>query len=180
MADANATPRTSRLKMGGGPPALMFHVCRWAAISGGLLLCGLAIMLVVTIVGRKLFAWQVNGDYEIVQMFGAVATSLLFPWCQITMGNIAVDIFTARLPDVMQSGLDRLGALFLAVLASLMAWRTGILAIQSEESGSISAVLGWPVWLFQAMIVPGLLLMAIVSISITLFGVKRDSRLETV
>ncbi len=143
---------------------LLERVCRWAALLGGLMLCGLAIMLVVTIVSRKLFFWQVNGDYEIVQMLGALATSLLFPWCHLTSGNIAVDIFTDNLPRAARNFLEGLGSLLLAVLAALLAWRTGVLAVENEASGLISAVLGWPVWMFQASLIPGLFLTAFVAV----------------
>lgn len=153
----------------GAALGLMGRLSKWAAILGGLMLCGLAIMLVVTIVGRKLFTWQVNGDYEIVQMVGALATSLLFPWCHLTAGNISVDVFTQRLPQIARSALDRFGSVLLAVLALLLAWRTLVLAIENEASGSMSAVLGWPVWLFQASLMPGLLLTAFVAAFLAIF-----------
>jgi len=46
-------------------------------------------------------------------------------------------------------------------MAALLAWRTGVLAVGSHASGAFSPLLTWPVWLFQALMVPGLTLTAL-------------------
>ena len=44
------------------------------AIAGGLVFVGLVLMSIVSIVGRKLFAWPVPGDVEVLQMCAAFAS----------------------------------------------------------------------------------------------------------
>jgi len=143
---------------------LLYVVSRVMAIGGGLVCVALAVMLVVTIFSRKVFLWQVTGDYELVQMFGAVAGSLFFPWCLLVGGNIIVDLFTAGAPERFNRALDRLSSLLLATIALLIAWRTGVQALQSESSGAISPMLSWPIWVFQMTMLPGFLVTAAVGV----------------
>lgn len=134
----------------------------WAmAVAGMLVLTGLAVMLIVTIVARKLLGWQVTGDYEIVRMFAAISVSLMFPWCHITGGNIVVDLLTTRFPSEANRMLDRLGSVLLALLMVLLTWRTALLAIESYQSGAFSPLLTWPVWIFQVLMLPGLVVTSI-------------------
>lgn len=128
------------------------------AIAGVAIICVLACMLCVTIVGRKLFAWQVSGDHELVQIFAALSVSMLFPWCQITGGNVIVDLLTSGLNRQVNNILDRVGSLLLGAFAFLLAWRTGILAEQTFARGTFTPLLAWPVWLPQALMIPGLVL----------------------
>jgi len=172
MASPHDQDATDAGLPGKGGPALrpdrcwrsLYVVSRVMAIGGGLVCVALAVMLVVTIFSRKVFLWQVTGDYELVQMFGAVAGSLFFPWCLLVGGNIIVDLFTAGAPERFNRALDRLSSLLLAAIALLIAWRTGVQALQSESSGAISPMLSWPLWVFQAMMIPGFLATAAVGI----------------
>ncbi len=133
------------------------------AILGVVVIAALACMLCVTIVARKLLGWQVTGDYELVQILAAVSMSMLFPWCHITGGNVIVDLLTSGLPRRANVALDRIGSLLLGAMALLLAWRTGLLAEQTYVRGSFTPLLAVPVWLPQALMVPGLLLTAMVA-----------------
>jgi TRAP-type C4-dicarboxylate transport system permease small subunit len=72
------------------------------------------------------------------------------PWCQAQRGNIIVDFFTARASPRTTSGLDRFGALLLAVVMALLAWRTTIGGINAWKSGSGTMLIGFPEWLIYA------------------------------
>ncbi|MCB1389023.1 MAG: TRAP transporter small permease [Rhodobacteraceae bacterium] len=139
------------------------------AILGSLTICGLALMLVTSIVARKLLDWQVTGDYELVRMFGAVAVSLMLPWCTVTGGHVVVDLFTARLPGWAKGLLDRAGFLLLAAMAGLLAWRTGVLVQSTIVSRSFSPMLAWPLWIFQASMLPGLVLSGLIALFMAAF-----------
>lgn len=128
------------------------------AILGSLTITGLALMLVTSIVARKLLDWQVTGDHELVRMFGAVAVSLMLPWCTISGGHVVVDLFTEGLPGWAKGVLARLGYLMLGLMAALLAWRTGVLVQATIASHAFSPMLAWPLWVFQAAMLPGLVL----------------------
>jgi TRAP-type C4-dicarboxylate transport system permease small subunit len=76
-------------------------------------------------------------------------------------GNIIVDFFTTRLSPRSQARLDALGALLVAVVMGVVAWRASFAAqtvFASDERGMISRI---PVWIAYAAIVPSLALAAL-------------------
>lgn len=159
------------LGLADAPPGYR-QICRItksAAILGGIVFVLLAVMLVVSIVSRKLFGWQVSGDVELVQMVGAAAASLFFPWCHLMKGNVFVDMFTARCPVWFNDALDRLGSVLVGLAGAGMAWRTWALAMESKEYQVISPMLGWQEWVWPALMVPGFVLMAVVGFYCALF-----------
>lgn len=152
------------------------RISLYMAIVGVLIITALAIMLCVTIVARKLLGWQVNGDYELVQVFAALSMSMLFPWCHLTGGNVIVDLLTSGLPRRTNVIFDRIGSLLLGAVALLIAWRTGLLAEQTYNRGSFTPLLAWPLWLPQALMLPGLLLTAISGFYLALFPRALEAR----
>ncbi|MBT0783012.1 TRAP transporter small permease subunit [Paracoccus sp. pheM1] len=135
-----------------------------AAGAGGTALCGLAILLTISIVARKTMGWQVRGDVEIVQMGGAVASSLLFAWCQIRHGNVAVDFATKSLPRGVQQVLNRIGYFSLGCLGLLLAVRTAALGLGSLEIHAVSTLLAWGEGYWQLAMVPGLMLFGMIGL----------------
>ena len=138
------------------------------AIMGTLIITGLAVMLVITIVARKMLGWQVTGDHELVRMFGAVAVSMMLPWCHIVGGNVVVDLLTTGVPKPIRDLMDRIGSLLLAAVMMLLAWRTGVLVQGSLASGSFSPMLAWPVWIFQFAMLPGLIMTGLSALYVAL------------
>lgn len=135
-----------------------------AAVTGGLIFFGLATMLTISIVARKTMGWQVRGDVEIVQMAGAVAASLLFGWCQVHRGNVAVDFATKSLPRGIQQALTRIGYFSLGCLGLLLAVRTVALGLGSIEVHVISTLLAWSEGHWQLAMAPGLALFGVIGL----------------
>ena len=69
------------------------------------------------------------GDFELTGVATSAAIALFLPRCQWQRGNIAVDFLTAKAGIKTTLMLDRLGALLLAGVMALLAWRTGVGAI---------------------------------------------------
>jgi TRAP-type mannitol/chloroaromatic compound transport system permease small subunit len=144
---------------GPGGRALL-GVAKNIAIAGGLVFVALVAMSLVSIVGRKLFAWPVPGDVEMLQMCAAFASSSFFAWCHLANGDVKVDFFTHNLPRRVVSALDGAGSLLVGAFGALIAWRTAAGALAVHDVGETSAVLGLPVWIAQALMVPGFALLA--------------------
>jgi len=138
----------------------LLAVSRRLAIAGGIVFVALVAMSIVSIVGRKLFAWPVPGDVELLQMCAAFASSAFFAYCHLANGDVKVDFFTHRLAPHRIAALDAAGSLLVGLFGALIAWRTAAGAVSLEEVGETSAVLGWPVWIAQALMVPGFALLA--------------------
>ncbi len=125
-----------------------------------MLLLAIVLMSLVSIVGRKLIAMPVPGDIELLQMGTAVASAAMLPYCEMVRGHLRVDFFTASLRPRVRRLLDATSHLLLALVATLIAWRTGAAALSLRAVGETSMMLDLPVWLAWAALVPSFVLFA--------------------
>ena len=139
---------------------VLLALSKYLAIAGGLVFVGLVGMEIVSIVGRKLFGWTVPGDVELLQMCAAFAAASFFAYCHLVRGDVKVDFFTHNLAPRVVALLDAFGSLLVGSFGALIAWRAGAGALSVWEVGETSAVLGVPVWIAQALMVPGFALLA--------------------
>jgi TRAP-type C4-dicarboxylate transport system permease small subunit len=147
---------------GFGPVGLALRkVSQAAAMAGGLVFVALVIMSIVSIVGRKIAATPVPGDVELLQLCAAFASSAFFAHCHLNSGDVKVDFFTHNLPARVVHRLDAFGSLLVGLFGGLIAWRTFIGALGLKEAGETTAILGWPVWVGQMLMVPGFVLLAL-------------------
>lgn len=131
------------------------------AIAGGLVFVGLVAMSIVSITGRKLFSWTVPGDVELLQMCAAFAASAFFAYCHLVNGDVKVDFFTHSATPWKIAAMDAFGSFLVGVFGALIAWRTAAGALSVKEAGETSAIIGFPVWIAQGLMVPGFILLAV-------------------
>lgn len=131
------------------------------AFLGGAVFVAMIGMSVTSIAGRTFWGQPVQGDFEYVQYACALGVAAFLPWCQMQRGNIIVDFFTTRLSPRAQSFLDAVGALLLAVVLGVVAWRAAVGAQAVFASGERAMISRVPVWIPYAGIVPSLALAAI-------------------
>ncbi len=160
MTDTPITSEAGSRSDFGPGGRLLLQLSKNAAIAGGLVFVGLVVMSLVSIVGRKLFAQPVPGDVEMLQMCAAFASSAFFAYCHLVGGDVKVDFFTHNVAPRKLALLDAFGSLLVGLFGALIAWRTAAGALAVKEVGETSAVLGWPVWVAQALMVPGFALLA--------------------
>ena len=140
-------------------------LARAFALAGGAVLVAMTGMSVVSITGRTVLGRPLAGDFELVQVGCAAAVAAFLPYCQLRRGNIIVDFFTARASPRTQGRLDALGALLLAAVMALLAWRTADGMLTVRAAGEITMIVSFPVWLGYAAIVPSLALTAVVGLA---------------
>lgn len=130
------------------------------AYLGGVVVAAIGIMSSISIIGRSAFSRPITGDFELVEIGTAIAGSLFLPYCQATYGHIAVDFFTLKASYRTRVWLDRLGCLFMAT----MFFGCGVRAIKGSidifSSGETSMLLGVPVWIGYAGMLPGVFVAA--------------------
>jgi TRAP-type C4-dicarboxylate transport system permease small subunit len=164
-----------------GPAGRMLATaCKVAAIGGALIFVALVLMSIASISGRKLLSAPVPGDVELLQLCSAFASSAFFAWCHLSGGDVKVDFFTDRLPVAGQHALDAIGSLFVGAFGALLAWRTGAGAIALYESGEQTMILGVPIWLGQALMVPGFLLLGLAGLYTCGWHARRAARVRRV
>jgi TRAP-type C4-dicarboxylate transport system permease small subunit len=137
------------------------RICRWFAVLGGMVLVAMTLMSVASIVGRSFLGKPVPGDFELIQIGCAICVAAFLPWCQMQGGNIIVDFFTLRASARIRAWLDVFGALLLAAVMLLVAWRTGVGALAVKATGETSMIMGFPSWIGYAFMAPGFALSAL-------------------
>lgn len=151
------------------------RLCEAVALIGGALLLATTLITVASVGLRYFFNSPILGDFEIVQVAVAACIAFFLPYCQLKRGNIIVDFFTAGARPRTRRALDALGALLLAAMALLLGVRGMAGGLSMYGTGDTSMLMGIPVWITYALIVPGLLLTGIVAI-VTARQALRDGR----
>ena len=132
------------------------------AILGGIIMLLLAIMTVVSIIGRAAFGVAVEGDYELVEAGLGIAVFLFLPECHLHKGHVVVDIFTGHCSEAVQEKLEGLGEILFVVASVVLAWRLTIAGFEAYEYLEQSMILEIPLWIVY---VPGVISMVLVAIN---------------
>ena len=132
---------------------------RMMAISGGLIFIGLIIMSLISIVGRKLGFGSVTGDIELMQAGTAIAATAFLPYCTLFGEHIKVEFFTENINAKLKRYIDGVAELLFAGMASILAWRTALSAMDVYESQEVTTLVSLPLWIPTALLVPGVTLM---------------------
>ncbi len=135
------------------------------AVLAGAILTGVTLVTCASIVGRNTTGWTVLGDYELTAVAAGAAVALFMPWCQLRRQNIIVDFFTARASSAVNARLDRFGALLLAAMFVVLAWRTATGGLSARSSMTTTMMLGFPEWITYAAMVPPLLLTGVIALA---------------
>lgn len=136
------------------------RLARGVALGGGLLTLGIAVLVTISIIGRRIWDQPVPGDFEFVQMATAVTLFAFLPLCQSHRGNIAVDTFTSWLPRKWQRGLDAAWDLTYAAFMAIISFGLLRAALEAQGYGTTTMVLGLPIW--PAMTISALLCAVVV------------------
>lgn len=131
---------------------------------GGVALIAMALITMVSILGRVLLDRPIPGDIELAQLMTAFAISSFLPWCQLQKGHVFIDFFTAHLRQELQDGLQRLGFFCLTMILGVLAWRTMRAVSSALETSETSMILSIPIWVHSLVLVPGFLLAALVAL----------------
>lgn len=140
-------------------------LAKLCAILAGVLLTAITLMTCVSLIGRNLFGSTLAGDFELTGVAAGAAIALFMPWCQLRRGNIIVDFFTAKASERTNQRLDRLGALLLAAMMALLAWRAVLGGLNAYNTQSGTMMLGFPEWVVYALMVPPLVLTAVIGLA---------------
>ena len=143
---------------------ILYALARLCAVLAGVLMTAITLVTCASLIGRNTIGATLLGDYELTAVTAGAAVALFMPWCQLKRGNIIVDFFTAKLSDATNAGLDRFGALVMASMMLLLAWRTAIGAMNAYSAQTTTMMLGFPEWIVYTAIVPPLCLTGVIAL----------------
>ena len=138
--------------------------CRFLATIGALILVALAIMTVVSVMGRYLFNRAISGDFEMVEVGCAMAISLFLPYCQLQNGNVIVDFVTMKAPAGVKRFLDAIGCVLLTIAFAVLAWRLSLGGYDLYRYNDQTMVLQIQTWIAFAVLVPSFALLSLVGL----------------
>lgn len=156
---------------------ILSFLAKACAIVAGVLMTAITLVTCASLIGRNTVGATLLGDYELTAVTAGAAVTLFLPWCQLRRGNIIVDFFTARVPEHINAGLDRFGALLLAGVMLVLAWRTTIGGLNAYDSQTTTMMLGFPEWVVYAAMVPPLFLTGLIALYQAFIGSFKEQDL---
>ena len=139
---------------------LIYNLSRAMAWFGAVVLTAIALMSVVSIIGRALAGFglgPVPGDFELVEAGTALAVFCFLPWCHLKGGHAVVDMLWHLYPAPMKRGLVVLSDALMFVVWVLLIWRMSVAMVEYRHNGEVSFILQMPVWWgYAASMVPAL------------------------
>jgi TRAP-type C4-dicarboxylate transport system permease small subunit len=153
----------------------VYRAAEWLAFIGGLLLCALTIMVVLSVSGRallKLGLGPIPGDFELVEMVTAVVVFFFLPWCYLKNGHAAVDLVYMRLPAWAQKAVTVFSDLMMLLAWVVLTWRLGVAMGDKMREGETTFILQWPIWWAFAVCLVGALVGCLVYLAKTLVELR--------
>lgn len=154
------------------PLPLIERITGPVAIFGGLLALAVAGLVVVSVLGRWLFAMPIEGDFEFVKMATAIGVFAYLPYTQARRGNIMVDTFTGWMGQAARNRLDAFWDLAYAAFMALCTWGLFTGARDALRTGETTMQLQIAVWPAIALcaVLCGLLVLTCIGTIVRLIG----------
>lgn len=147
--------QTSPLARWCGPAVRIFSLLAGYAVLGVTLMIGAEILL------RRLFGVSLQGADEYGGYMLATLTAVGAAYALIERGHTRIEIVVERLPASLRAALNTVSVLFMAGMATFMAWRAALAMLESREFQSLSGTpLMTPLWIPQALWAGGMVLFA--------------------
>jgi TRAP-type C4-dicarboxylate transport system permease small subunit len=121
-------------------------VIRYWALVGGLILAALMLMTAASAASNLLFDKPIQGDYEMMKHFVAIAIFCFLPYCQLTGANVTVDIFTEGASERMKSAMLAFSSLFAIIFSVVLFRQMSLGLIGYIEYPETTATLHIPLW----------------------------------
>jgi TRAP-type C4-dicarboxylate transport system permease small subunit len=143
------------------------RVVTWWALLGGvglLLIVGATAFNVGAFTAdrvARIFGASVGafpGYEDFVRLVVSAAVLMLFPYCQLQRGHVAVDLLVERMPQPVQRAVDAISLIGMTLLVLFLLYWMVIGMIETRADHAVSRVLGWPEWPFY---LPGLVSLAL-------------------
>jgi TRAP-type C4-dicarboxylate transport system permease small subunit len=146
---------------------ILERVVSWWALLGGV---GLLLIVGATAFNVGAFAADMvarrfggsvaafPGYEDFVRLMVSAAALMLFPYCQLRRGHVAVDLLVERMPQSVQRAIDAISLIGMTLLVLFLLYWMVIGMAETRADHAVSRVLEWPEWPFY---LPGLISLAL-------------------
>ena len=155
-----------------GPSGFVARAIEIWALLGGIVLLAIVLMTAKSATRDFLFNRPLQGDFEMTEMWVAVAVFMFLPYCQQTGANVTADIFTARASPRTVALLELVSALIALGFSLLLLWRMYYGLLDYREYVETTTILHVPIWYAY---VPALISLALLALA-SLISVRNTLR----
>lgn len=149
------------------PGRIVHALARLIAIAGGTVLLVVAVITVISIVGRA-FIWagltSIRGDFELVEAGVGFAVFCFLPWAHLTRGHAVVTIFADALGPRINAVLVILSDFLMLIIAGFLTWRHFLGMLDKMQYGETTLLLRFPLWWSYAAGLPGAAIFVLVAL----------------
>jgi TRAP-type C4-dicarboxylate transport system permease small subunit len=156
-------------------------------VAGWAVLGGLVLLAIVLVTGVNVALYIVDalapgrlrvlsGYEDVVKLLISAAVLMMFPYCQLRHGHVAVDLFTERLSPRALRAIEAVTLVLMTALVLFLAWWMVFGMLETRADGRVSPVLNWHEWPFYLPGIVSLALWALVTLALlgdTLRGERR-------
>ncbi len=135
-------------------PALE-RLCEIVEKVAGLLLAACTVLIVVSSVGRYLFAWPVPDAFDISRLLIGACIMWGFASVGYRGGHIKVDLFVEMMPNHWRRWVDLFAWTLLLVFVVLLTWKMSERVVSAYASNEATFDLRLEVWPLMALIWTG-------------------------
>ncbi len=141
------------------------NVVEVLTLACGWWLIGLSAMTCVEMLGRKLFAFSLQGVDEIGAYTFAIVSAIGFSYALITRGHTRVDFLVSRFSERTRAALNFAAVVSLAAIGVFAAYRAYWVLAETIDLGSTAASpLATPLWIPQSLWFLGFVVFALVAL----------------
>jgi TRAP-type C4-dicarboxylate transport system permease small subunit len=131
---------------GPGLDGLARRFVEWWALTGGIVLLGVAVMTAWSAASSWVFGKPLPGDFELTEIFVAVAIFAFLPYCQLADANVTADLFTSGAGPRAIAGFTLFASVLALAIAVLLTWRTWAGLLDYRRYVETTAILKIPIW----------------------------------
>ena len=136
---------------------LIYQTCRVMTWVGSFVLTLIAIVSVLSIIGRSLTSiglGPISGDFELVEAGIAFVVFCFMPWCHLKNGHAIVDMLWNAYPEKVQKFLSILSDALMLSVWIILVWRMIVMMDEYRGYGEVTYILQIPIWMNYAITLP--------------------------
>ncbi len=119
---------------------------------GLVVICGMILLTVADVIGRRFFNAPIFGAKEIQQFCLLTAAFFTWAWCQVQRGHIVITFISDMIPKRVMVFVEIVMNTIAAVLYSVLVWRLFAQAMHMNSVGWLTDELRIPEWPFLGIL----------------------------
>ena len=118
----------------------------------------MALLTLADVIGRSRFNAPISGAYELTELLFVIVVALVLGYSAIRGSHVRIDIIVSRFPEKAQYVIDAISYIVSSAFFLVASWRVVLQAIQVNSQGTLSGILGIPLYPFYWVLAFGFFL----------------------